>query len=180
MPILHEIFSEGLAYMTGILPSKKYGSHSALNMFWEFSMENPNVLAEYVGFTEDEVKDLCSPYDMDFDECRSWYDGYYFQYAVSLAYYSAKGFYDVIREFPSGMGYADLVFLPRPRHAEKPAIIIELKWNQDAKAAIQQIKEKGYVQALEAYKGRILLVGIAYDKLTRRHVCEIEEYHMDA
>lgn len=97
-----------------------------------------------------------------------------------IAYYSAKRFYDVIREFPSGKGYADLVFLPRPRHAEKSAIIIELKWNQDAKAAIQQIKEKGYVQALEAYKGRILLVGIAYDKLTRRHVCEIEEYHMDA
>ncbi len=335
----------GLAYMTGILPIKKYGSHSALNMFWEFSMENPNVLAEYVGFTEDEVKGLCRSYGMDFDECRSWYDGYHFQngisvynprsvvgamttkvfdtywnrtetyealkiyldmnfdglresilsllanervridtgtfsndmttlnraddvmtllvhlgylgydfdtkevfipnreitqeyvnalvgstgwkeviesvkasdrllqatlekkadmvadaiekahaamshlqyndenalsYAVSLAYYSAKRFYDVIREFPSGKGYADLVFLPRPRHAEKPAIIIELKWNQDAKAAIQQIKEKGYVQALESYKGRILLVGIAYDKRTRKHNCEIEEFEIDA
>ena len=67
-----------LAYMTGILPIKKYGSHSALNMFDEFSMTNPRQLAEYVGFTETEVKALCLQYHMDFDETKRWYDGYYF------------------------------------------------------------------------------------------------------
>lgn len=69
----------GLTYMTGILPIKKYGSHSALNMFDEFSMTNPGVLAEYVGFTENEVKKLCSQFHMDFEETKRWYDGYLFK-----------------------------------------------------------------------------------------------------
>ena len=68
-----------LAYMTGILPIKKYGSHSALNMFDEFSMTNPRQLSEFVGFTESEVKDLCHKYDMDFEETKRWYDGYRFE-----------------------------------------------------------------------------------------------------
>ena len=68
-----------LAYMTGILPIKKYGSHSALNMFDEFSMTNPKQLAEFVGFTESEVRELCTRYGMDFEETRRWYDGYHFQ-----------------------------------------------------------------------------------------------------
>ena len=68
----------GLVYMTGILPIKKYGTHSALNMFTEYSMENPGPFAPYVGFTEDEVKGLCEKYDMDFAECCAWYDGYSF------------------------------------------------------------------------------------------------------
>ena len=65
-----------LAYMTGMLPIKKYGTHSALNMFDEFSMTNPKQLAEFVGFTETEVRELCTRYEMDFEETRRWYDGY--------------------------------------------------------------------------------------------------------
>lgn len=65
-----------LAYMTGILPIKKYGSHSALNMFTEYSMTNPRELAEYCGFTEEEVKGLCIKYNMSFEEAKAWYDGY--------------------------------------------------------------------------------------------------------
>ena len=61
-----------LAYMTGILPIKKYGTHSALNMFDEFSMTNPKQLAEFVGFTESEAKELCDRYNMDFEETRRW------------------------------------------------------------------------------------------------------------
>lgn len=57
-----------LCYMTGILPIKKYGTHSALNMFDEFSMTFAGPLAQYVGFTEGEVKDLCAAYQMDFEE----------------------------------------------------------------------------------------------------------------
>lgn len=67
-----------LAYMTGILPIKKYGSHSALNMFDEFSMTEPKQLAEFVGFTESEVQELCAQYHMDFAETKRWYDGYHF------------------------------------------------------------------------------------------------------
>ncbi len=65
-----------LAYMTGILPIKKYGEHSALNMFDEFSMTNQRDLAEFTGFTEQEVKELCEQYDMPFEETKRWYDGY--------------------------------------------------------------------------------------------------------
>ena len=65
-----------LAYMTGILPIKKYGKHSAINMFTEIAMTNPRELAEYTGFTETEVKLLCEEYKMPFDETKRWYDGY--------------------------------------------------------------------------------------------------------
>ena len=65
-----------LAYMTGILPIKKYGKHSALNMFTEYSMTNPRQLASYTGFTEEEVRILCEKYKMDYDDISNWYDGY--------------------------------------------------------------------------------------------------------
>lgn len=65
-----------LCYMTGILPIKKYGTHSALNMFSEFSMTSPRQMAPFVGFTEGEVRGLCAEWGCDFDECRAWYDGY--------------------------------------------------------------------------------------------------------
>ena len=65
-----------LAYMTGILPIKKYGEHSAINIFKEFSMLRPGSLAEYFGFTEAEVMALCGRYGMDYAETQKWYDGY--------------------------------------------------------------------------------------------------------
>lgn len=328
-----------LAYMTGILPIKKYGTHSALNMFTEFSMENPGRLAEFVGFTEEETKKLCDRYHMDFNECRMWYDGYQFpycshvyspksvvdamlsgifddywnktetydalkiyidmnydglrdaiitmiaggkvkidtgsfendmttfhtaddvltllihlgylgydiknkevfipnheilqefitattvsqwdeiihsvrnsdhllqdtwnmneeavaegvqkahletshiqyndenalSYTISLAYYAARQYYTMIRELPSGNGFADIVFLPRRRYADKPAMVVELKWNKDAETAIRQIQEKNYPQALKEYHGNILLVGINYDRKTRQHRCIIQK-----
>ena len=90
-----------LAYMTGILPIKKYGSHSALNMFTEFSMTNPRTLAEYVGFTEEEVRTLCNQYHMDFTETARWYDGYTFRKTEHI--YSPKSVVDAMlnEEFDS-------------------------------------------------------------------------------
>ena len=67
-----------LAYMTGILPIKKYGTHSALNMFAEYSMTEPYEYAEFIGFTESEVEGLCEKYHADYDMMKSWYDGYTF------------------------------------------------------------------------------------------------------
>lgn len=64
------------AYMTGILPIKKYGTESALTDFQEFTMVAPDTLAPYVGFTEQEVLDLCDKNDLDFEEVKFWYDGY--------------------------------------------------------------------------------------------------------
>ncbi len=73
-----------LAYITGILPIKKYGTQSALNNFNEYTMVEPFMLAEYIGFTEEEVKMLCERYQMDFAECKRWYDGYSFDDVESV------------------------------------------------------------------------------------------------
>ena len=329
-----------LAYVTGILPVKKYGQHSALNMFWEYSMTNQKMLEEYTGFTEEEVKELCGRYDMDFEEISSWYDGYRFKNykhiynpksvveamtcrdcsnywtstetyealkiymemdfdglraeivqmlgggrvrvntrsfqndmrnfntkddvltllihlgylgydsnekeafipnkeiieefenamsvggwpnvmnvlkaseklledtlrgdaesvakeldkahcevasiltyndenslgcAIGLAYYSARKDYKLIRELPAGKGYADIAFLPLP-HTNKPAMVVELKYDRSVSAAIQQIKDRKYIQALEGYTGEILLVGVNYNKdnANKPHSCVIE------
>lgn len=72
------------AYMTGILPIKKYGTQSALTDFREYTMLQPKKLAEYVGFTEEEVIRLCQEHDMDFDDAKRWYDGYSFSRVKSV------------------------------------------------------------------------------------------------
>lgn len=85
-----------LAYMTGILPIKKYGTHSALNIFDEFSMTDPKRLAEYAGFTEEEVKEFCKSYGMDFEEAKRWYDGYRFRRIRHI--YNPKSIVDAMLE----------------------------------------------------------------------------------
>lgn len=330
-----------LAYMTGILPIKKYGTHSALNMFDEYSMTDPGQYAEFIGFTQKEVEDLCARYQVDYDKEKEWYDGYTFQKelhiynpksvvdsirrksfssywtqtetfealreyidadydglktaivqmlsgdrykvntrtfqndmttfknkddvltllihlgylaydqdstsvfipnteileefknaveaskweevmklirasddllqatwngdsqqvaqmiddahmantsiltyndenslscVISLAYYNAVNEYTKVRELPTGKGFADIVFIPK-KHSDKPAMIVELKYDKTAEGAISQIKEKGYVDSLKEYQGGLLLVGINYDKKTKHHACVIESYN---
>lgn len=65
-----------LAYITGILPIKKIQDESALNNFEEFTMINSTPITQYYGFTEEEVKELCKQYDMDFETIKAWYNGY--------------------------------------------------------------------------------------------------------
>lgn len=327
-----------LAYMTGILPIKKYGEHSAINVFYEYSMTDAEPISEFTGFTEDEVKELCEKYNKSFSEMKRWYDGYnlngisiynpksvvesilrgqfnnywtstetyealkiyiemnfdglkdkitqliagkkieinpgkfqndmtslrsaddvftllvhlgYLTYdfynkqvwipnsevaqefinsiedggweevmkaikvsdellkatlncdeekvaelvdkahtdntsilkyndenslscVISLAYYSARKTYTIERELPAGKGYADLVFRPRKNNSN-PAMIVELKYDKSAEGAIEQIKKKQYVDCLNDYSGKILLVGINYDKNDKRHTCKIEK-----
>ncbi len=79
-----------------------------------------------------------------------------------------------IREFPCGKGFADIVYLPLPNHPNRPVIIVELKWDKSAEAAISQMKERQYPESLEQYSGEVLLVGIDYDKRTKEHTCLIE------
>ena len=65
-----------LVYMTGILPIKKYGEHSAINIFDEYSMIDSKNLGEYFGFTEEEVRQQCGKHGMEYAELERWYDGY--------------------------------------------------------------------------------------------------------
>lgn len=92
---------------------------------------------------------------------------------LTVAYIYAQNDYIVHRELASGKGFADLVLIPR-RNIDKPAIVLELKYQKDVDAAIDQIKRKKYVSKIEQYTGDILLVGINYDKKEKRHTCVIE------
>lgn len=329
-----------LAYITGILPIKKYQTQSALNNFDEYTMINPGKLAPYVGFTEEEVAMLCRKYNKDFAEVKRWYDGYqlgeYHVYnpraVVSLmlqgsfqSYWSQTGTYESIlplinmdfdglraaiidmlagasvevipyffqndmvsfrnkddvltllihlgylgyeqvkkqafipneeirfefamatklnrwhelisfqnescslldavldkdeevvaeiiekihnqyasiiryndenslssilaiaflgtmeyyfkpiRELPTGRGFADFVYIPKPEYrTDYPTLVVELKWNQSANSALKQIENRCYTDSLRDYSGKMLLVGINYDKKSKNHSCRIE------
>ena len=102
---------------------------------------------------------------------------------IALAYYSAKKNYVVYRELAGGKGFADMVFVPR-KTTQTPAIVVELKWNQTAEAAITQIKRKQYVESLKDYRGEVILVGINYESKElkkddyKKHSCKIERITM--
>lgn len=92
---------------------------------------------------------------------------------IQVAYYTAMKDYTLIRELPAGEGFADMVFVPK-RWSKKPALVVELKWDKSAEGAVNQIKDKRYMEALKEYKDNMLLVGINYDKKTKEHQCKIE------
>ena len=326
------------AYLTGILPIKRYNTESALNNFREYTMINPGRMATSLGFTHKEVEELCSKFDMDIKEMERWYDGYsigdeshifnpysvmraiddnryrsywtttsaydsvityiqmnfdglkddvirmlsgervyvdtteflndmhivrskndvftvlihlgYLAYdgdtqecyipnkevademnnaikatswtllaesiqnsrallydtiagkeqavaqainlahdehtsilsyndenslacVLTIAYIWARNEYVIHREYATGKGYADLVMIPR-RNVNKPALVIELKFNHSIDTALDQIKRKDYPLKIAEYTGDILLVGINYDKDTKQHTCKIE------
>ena len=328
------------AYLTGILPIKKYKTESALNNFQEYSMVEPRRMGRFFGFTKDEVRTLAEKHGMDFDEIEKWYDGYqigdelsmfnpnsvmqavdsgrcrsfwattgafdavaryiqmnfeglkddiirmlagercsvdptgfqndmsiirskndvltvlihlgYLSYnwrkdecyipnrevagemvnavkatswqniadvleaskqllqstldgdeeavargvdaahdentsilsynnenslacVLSIAYYYARNDYVMHRELASGKGFADIVLIPR-KNVDSPAIIVELKYRQDADAAIDQIKRKQYPAKVAEYTADLMLVGINYDRETKQHTCHIEHY----
>ena len=96
-------------------------------------------------------------------------------YTISLALYAARNYYSVYRELPTGKGFADMVFIPRKKFPDKPALVVELKWDKSAKGAISQIKQKQYCKSLEKYAGNILLAGINYSKKDKEHQCIIEK-----
>ena len=95
-----------------------------------------------------------------------------------MAYFTAPAYYNIIREFPSGKGFADMVFIPRADSGSKPAMIIELKWDQNADTALRQIKEKRYNGFFKGYGNEVLLVGVNYDKKNKKHECVIESVKM--
>ena len=94
---------------------------------------------------------------------------------LSIAYYYAKNDYIMHRELASGKGFADIVLIPR-KNVDSPAIVLELKYNQDADTAICQIKRKQYPAKVSDYTDNLLLVGINYDKQQKKHECRIERY----
>lgn len=94
---------------------------------------------------------------------------------VTLCYLYARKDYRIEREEKSGKGYCDYFFYPKK--GGKPAIILELKVGDTPEHAIAQIKEKNYLQKIEAASS-VLLVGMAYEKGKKIHQCKIEKYRI--
>ena len=100
-------------------------------------------------------------------------DEHCFQSAICLAYFYANTRYTLVKELPTGKGYADLVLIPYLPNI--PALVIELKHNKSSESALQQIKDKKYHESLKNYYGNMLFVGINYDEKTKEHTCKIEK-----
>ena len=98
---------------------------------------------------------------------------------VNLVYLAARDKYRVEREDKAGEGYVDFIFYPERRDAD--ALILELKVDGTPEEAIRQIREKNYALRFTGklgegrkYTGRILAVGISYDRKTKEHFCKVE------
>lgn len=96
---------------------------------------------------------------------------------VRMAFLGAIDHYIEIQELPSGKGYADLVFVPRQSSC-KPLLVIELKWNESVRTAIDQIKDRDYPEVLKEFSDSILLVGINYNPDSKKHSCKIETFDL--
>lgn len=99
---------------------------------------------------------------------------------VNLVYLAAWDSYRVEREDKAGEGYVDFIFFPDRRNAD--AFILELKIDSPPEDAIRQIKDRGYMLRFQGkldetpkYTGRILAVGISYNKKTKEHFCKVEQ-----
>lgn len=119
------------AYMTGILPIKKYGTQSAVSDFREYTMLTPRKLARYVGFTEEEVQMLCQKYDMDFSEMKHWYDGYSFYRMKSV--YNPNSVVEAIKNDEFGSYWA------RTETYESLKVYIDLNLDGLKEAIIQML-----------------------------------------
>ena len=95
--------------------------------------------------------------------------------AIQVGYFAYKDYYMKCEELASGRGYADIVYIPK-KGMDIPALVVELKWNDSAGGAIQQIKDKEYVNTIEGFGGEVLLVGISYDKDSGEYQCRIEKW----
>ena len=147
---------------------------------------------EFLTFQQESSELLDATLDMDADTVARSIEKIHNEYAsaiqynnenslssiLSIGYLSTMRYYfKPIREFPAGRGFADFVYLPKPEYSrDYPALVVELKWNQNAQTAIRQIKNRQYPEAVANYTDNILLVGISYDKKHKTHNCVIEKY----
>lgn len=150
--------------------------------------------SELISFQRASAKLLDATLDMECDVVAEEIEKIHMEYAsiiqyhdenslssvLFIAYLSAVQYYfKPIRELPTRRGFADFVFIPKKEYAQDyPALIVELKWNKNAQTALNQIKEKKYFESVRQYTGEILLVGINYDKKTKKHQCMIEKVYI--
>lgn len=143
----------------------------------EFEMKSDDLLQATLDINAEAVAAGIEKIYSEYDSVIKYNDENSLSSVLTLAYLSSMCYYfRPVRELPIGRGFADFVFIPKPRYtAAYPALVIELKWNEKATTALQQIKEKHYTDSLVQYTGNILLVGINYDKAGKKHTCVIEK-----
>ena len=144
----------------------------------QFENESSSLLEVTLDMDTQAVADKIETIHMQYVSTLEYNDENSLSSVLSIAYLSSMRYYfRPVRELPTGRGYADYVYIPKPEYiGVYPAMLVELKWNKSAETALNQIKEKRYPESLLQYTGEILLVGINYDKKTKCHECKIEEY----
>lgn len=148
------------------------------NSLIEFEMESEKLLDATLSMDGDAVAYGIEKIHMEYASSIRYNDENSLSSVLAIAYLSTMQYYfKPIRELPTGRGFADYVFIPKPEYvADYPALLAELKWNQDAQTALQQIKNRKYPDSIAQYTGKILLVGISYDQKSKIHQCVIEKY----
>ncbi len=143
--------------------------------FWQ---ESGNLLTATLAMDEKQVASAIDRIHSAYTSAIRYNDENSLSSTITVAYLGAMQYYfKPVRELPTGLGFADFVFVPKPEYkGTYPALVVELKWNKNAQTALQQIKEKRYPESIVQYTGDILLVGINYDKTSKEHQCSIEKY----
>lgn len=158
--------------LTTAVRSKKWNEMIA---FWQ---ESEALLNATLDMEETAVAEGLEKLHMDYVSAIAYNNENSFSSVLAIAYLSAMQYYfKPVRELPAGRGFADFVFIPKPEYREDyPALVVELKWNQNANTAIKQIQDKKYPDSIQNYMGNILLVGISYDKKSKKHQCRIRRW----
>ena len=147
------------------------------NEWMSFQQESDALLEATLNLESDQIAKQIEKIHTEYVSMIQYNDENSLSSVLTIGYLSAmKYYFKPIRELPSGRGFADFVFIPKSEYiSDYPALVVELKWNKDARTAIQQIKEKKYPDTVRQYTGKMLLVGINYDKKTKEHSCIIEK-----
>ena len=143
-----------------------------------FQQESRKLLAATLAMDEKQVAAEIDKIHSEYSSAIRYNDENSLSSTITIAYLGAMQYYfKPVRELPTGRGFADFIFIPKPEYKNTyPALVVELKWNQDTTTALQQIKNKKYPESILDYTGEILLVGINYDKTSKEHQCRIEKY----
>ncbi len=131
------------------------------------------LLEDTINLKKDKIARAFDDYHFEASSILEFNDENSMRCAIILAYYAAKPFYNIFHELPTGKGFADIVFIPLP-NSQRPAIVVELKYDQSADTAISQIKRKEYPKSLKGFSKQIILCGINYNKSTSKHEVEME------
>ncbi len=142
-----------------------------------FQKESADLLDATLDMDEKAVADGIERIHQEYSSVIQYNDENSLSSVLTIAYLSSMQYYfQPVRELPTGRGFADFVYLPKPEYRTSyPALLVELKWNKSTDTAIEQIWDKKYPDSILEYTGNILLVGINYNKKTKEHECRIEK-----